>query len=86
MLVKVENKADLISKLTELMNKTVVFYYICSNCGDLQVTYDYEVNADLFEWLNKDDDSIWCDYDCTNCGVNDKFVNFNNVDYFEIMD
>lgn len=85
MCIKVENKADLISKLIVLMGESVVFYYICSNCGDLQVTYDYVIDSDLFEWLNKDDESIWCCYDCTSCGINEKFINFENVQYFEVI-
>lgn len=85
MVIEVENKKDLIQKLNQHIGEIVVFYYICSNCGDVQVTYDFEVDDDLFEWLNKDDDSIWCSYDCTSCGINEKFIDFENVTSFEII-
>ena len=86
MVIEVEGKADLISKLNNCFDKLVVFYYKCSNCGDVQVTYDYTVDSDLFTWLENADDSIWCSYDCTSCGINEKFIDFENVTSFEIID
>lgn len=61
------DKNSLVSELEKLKGQSIIFHYRCSDCGDEQVTYVHEVNAETI-YLFANDRALMVRYDCTNCG------------------
>ena len=73
-----------LDKIMEYKDNPIVFYYICSECYDEQVTNDFEFSSieDLKDSIT-DNNDLMVRLECTNCGSVELLIPILELEGFE---
>jgi len=81
----IENKQELIEQLKNNLGKEIVIHYVCSNCGDEQVTNANTVEEETVNKLVAGENQIIIGLPCTTCNTSTVLLEVEEISGIETI-